>query len=265
MRYTRIKRQIESGSLIGTNSLPLPSIERTSIETASTLPSARAVYPPSFPKRTETERKRKRHGKAEIASHDVTNGSQGIEVKRGNSHTNVLVKEERSYSAIDTRNFERGSASDSDSEDDMPLAKRRKRTGSAPGSMLSLVQPSTAPATTTPPPSRAVGSLPGYSNCAPRDCPYADLYAVLPCSSSIPEFQGQRSNSNQHQPQNDLVNGSPSRVLRMADRGVCATPFAGWVDGRKILHNTGLGVSCDGLPRYPTQGRSVDAERGQDE
>jgi hypothetical protein len=106
MRYTRLRRQIESGTLIGTHGTPFPS-EKVAEKNA------------------EAGRKRKRVSPGKGFEDDFQGDTpETDEIKRRAKHTSVIKKEGNG-----SEGFESSGESESefvDSEDEMPLAKLMK-------------------------------------------------------------------------------------------------------------------------------------------
>lgn len=118
MRYTRLRRQIESGTLIGTHGTPFTGSADKIFEASTKRKRGGGVKksPENDDDETEdeesTDRKKiKRTGKKR---------DEGKRVGKGNGEHGVKVKEEQESV------FESDESSFEDSEDEMPLAKLRK-------------------------------------------------------------------------------------------------------------------------------------------
>jgi hypothetical protein len=113
MRYTRLRRQIESGTLIGTHGTPFPS-EKVAEKNA------------------EAGRKRKRVSPGKGSGGDSQGDTPDTdETKKRAKHTSVIKKE-----GGEGEEFESSGDSESefvDSEDEMPLAKLMKSRTRASG------------------------------------------------------------------------------------------------------------------------------------
>lgn len=117
MRYTRLRRQIESGTLIGTHGTPFPSDKVVE-------------------KNAEAGRKRKRLSPSKGGGGDADEEGQNKPASKKGSQRKSVVKKEGSGS----EGFESSGESESDfgdSEDEMPLAKLVKSRGKAPGAFSS--------------------------------------------------------------------------------------------------------------------------------
>ena len=112
MRYTRLRRQIESGTLIGTHGTPFPSDKVVE-------------------KNAEAGRKRKRLGPGKPERSDVDEDAVERDESKKHAKRKSVIKKEVEGSD----GFESSGESDSDfgdSEDEMPLAKLMKSRAKAP-------------------------------------------------------------------------------------------------------------------------------------
>jgi hypothetical protein len=113
MRYTRLRRQIESGTLIGTHGTPFPSDKVVE-------------------KNAEAGRKRKRLGPEKSGTGDADEDAvEKDEGKKRSKPKSVIKKETEGCDG-----FESSGESESDfvdSEDEMPLAKLMKSRTKPPG------------------------------------------------------------------------------------------------------------------------------------
>lgn len=107
MRYTRLRRQIESGTLIGTHGTRFAG----ALEKIAEAGKKRKRGPSSI--------KNDKGGQGEAKGSVNKDEAKGEESRRGVT----VVKEERQYSWVE---FESSEESDGDSEDEIPLAKLRK-------------------------------------------------------------------------------------------------------------------------------------------
>jgi hypothetical protein len=117
MRYTRLRRQIESGTLIGTHGTPFPSDKVVE-------------------KNAEAGRKRKRLSPSKGTGGDADEEGQNKPASKKGTQRKSVVKKEGSSSD----GFESSGDSESDfgdSEDEMPLAKLMKSRGKAPDTLPS--------------------------------------------------------------------------------------------------------------------------------
>lgn len=116
MRYTRLRRQIESGTLIGTHGTPFPSDKVVE-------------------KNAEAGRKRKRPSQSKGSRGD--GDDEGLEkdgsTKRAKSKS--VIKKEGNWSDGFESSGESGSEFE-DSEDEMPLAKLMKSRGKTSDALL---------------------------------------------------------------------------------------------------------------------------------
>lgn len=113
MRYTRLRRQIESGTLIGTHGIPFPSDKVVE-------------------KNAEAGKKRKRLSPGKAGRSDAEEDTVEKDESKKRMKRQSMIKKEEDGS----EGFESSGKSDSDfedSEDDMPLAKLMKSTAKAPG------------------------------------------------------------------------------------------------------------------------------------
>jgi hypothetical protein len=111
MRYTRLRRQIESGTLIGTHGTPFPSDKVVE-------------------KNAEAKRKRKRLSPGNDTRNDADEeGLQEDESKNRAKRRSVIKKEGDGSDRFETS--EDSESEFADSEDEMPLAKLMKLRGKA--------------------------------------------------------------------------------------------------------------------------------------
>lgn len=193
MRYTRLRRQIESGALIGTHGTPFSS-------------PADSSSPASSPKTSASNIKRKRGQKFEDENSEDggdekedEDGDKKCQVGRDRkdekSRVIKLEVKEEDWSDGDA-SFESESEVDEDSEDEIPLAKLRKR-------RLDASIPTPIPPRSSPTPS--------YST-------YTTSIAAV-----------QNYDSPRHAP-HGFSNGLPG--MGFSGRPVYASPYAGWIDGQ---------------------------------
>jgi hypothetical protein len=111
MRYTRLRRQIESGTLIGTHGTPFPSDKVVE-------------------KNAEAKRKRKRLSPGDGTRNDADEeGLEEDESKNRAKRKSVIKKEGDGSDRFETS--EDSESEFADSEDEMPLAKLMKLRGKA--------------------------------------------------------------------------------------------------------------------------------------
>lgn len=115
MRYTRLRRQIESGTLIGTHGTPFPS--------------AKVVE-----KNAEAGRKRKRMSPGENSENDAEGEAvENEDNKKRSKRQSMIKKEVGSLEEFDSSGESDGEFTDS--EEEMPLAKVMKSRAKDPGNM----------------------------------------------------------------------------------------------------------------------------------
>ncbi|PVH80402.1 hypothetical protein DL98DRAFT_571923 [Cadophora sp. DSE1049] len=300
MRYTRLRRQIESGSL---NTGHGPGFSSTSPPSPSSPSQQRASVstPASVPKK----RKRRKKSEDTVAlanvkvggeDGDKNKGSIGNAVKDGNTAADGISKkevdriskeskkEEKKASKIKLEDhsgsdadadFDSESEDDEDSEDEIPLAKLRKRkaTGLPPPPALSKT--SVAGHVQHPVPTI---TAPAYSTYAT-----SRSYGYGSPSSGIGEGHGNLMERPRYVPRgfNALTIGSGngrggfdgSGVGGGSTRGVdgralYASPYAGWIDGRG--HEDQMGNPGPGweyrvrLQEQQYQKQRQEHERGRD-
>ena len=251
MRYTRLRRQIESGAL---NTGHGPGFSSASSPPPSS-PNAQAQSTLEKPS-THAPRKRKRGKKSEDASGNGTaklggvDGPKGAEVvgksiKEGQLPGNAMPRteagnkvqerkgEEQKESKIKIENhsgsdadFDSDTEDDEDSEDEIPLAKLRKRR--AVGLSLS--------------PKCSTALTHEYSQ-RPTPTLHAPMYSTYATSRSygpeLPgaEFQAGHDHLMERPPYipqgfNSLAIGASNSRGDMYGRGLYASTYAGWIDRR---------------------------------
>ena len=144
MRYTRLRRQIESGTLIGTHGTPFTG-SADKIYEASTKRKRPNSTKTSSSDADETEEeeplsRKPRGNEAAVGREKVANGGKWKQegpnkVKRKGSGEGVKVKEEQEPE------FESNDSGFEDSEDEMPLAKLRKARLGPSQSSIFLAKP----------------------------------------------------------------------------------------------------------------------------
>ncbi|CAL3962620.1 unnamed protein product [Diplocarpon coronariae] len=262
MRYTRLKRQIESGSLsthAATASPPSPTI-LPSLSPASRSTST-STFPLSVPNRNtqlspsnKIKRKRGHAQKSQIPEGGSSSdggdeqepqpsipASKAGRLEKKDKKSTLGLKEEKDKIKIEGWSSDSSSLSDGDvdedSEDEIPLAKLRKMREMQVD--MTGKQRSGAP---SPSPSACgVGvGVPGYNTYAMTPRPhYAELIATPRC---LPQSQG-------------FADGLSSLDgMGYTGRGIYVSPYVGWIDGHgnadQMGRPAGVFEPCDGLPMF---------------